>query len=78
MKIDAGPSHPFASQRTQLRATTDRSVTTSFSAALTQAQANGTKRADFTSMTRQEMRDWSIPKSAVVTCHSMTVVLSWP
>lgn len=57
MKIDAIPSHPFASQRTQAR-TTDRSSTTSFSAALTQAQANSTKRADFTSMTRQEMRDW--------------------
>lgn len=57
MKIDARPSHPFTSQRTQTRAP-DRPVTTSFSAALTQAQANSTKHADFTSMTRQEMRDW--------------------
>ncbi len=59
MKIDAGPSHPFASQRTQTRLT-DRSTTTSFSAALTQAQAqtNSSRRTDFTSMTRQDMRDW--------------------
>ena len=61
MKIDAGPGHPFASQRTQGR-TADRPATTSFSAALTQAQAqtqtNGTRRTDFTSMTRKDMRDW--------------------
>ena len=63
MKVDAGASYLYASQRPQ-PSSADASASTSFSAALTAAQAdgaqtdNGTKQANFTSMTRQEMRDW--------------------
>ena len=63
MKVDAGVSFLYASQRPQ-PSSTDASASTSFSAALTAAQAdstqtgNGMKQANFTSMTRQEMRDW--------------------
>ena len=57
MRVDAGTSYLYASQRPQASAA-DRSAATSFSAALTATQADGTKQADFTSMTRQGMRDW--------------------
>ena len=57
MRIDAGTSYLYASQRPQATAA-DRSAATSVSAALTATQADSTKQTDFTSMTRQEMRDW--------------------
>ena len=57
MRIDLGTSYLYASQRPQATAA-DRSAATSFSAALTATQADSTKQTDFTSMTRQEMRDW--------------------
>ena len=57
MRIDAGTSYLYARQRPQATAA-DRSAATSFSAALTATQADSTKQTDFTSMTRQEMRDW--------------------
>lgn len=57
MRVDAGTSYLYASQRPQASAA-DRSAATSFSAALTTTQADSTKQADFTSMTRQGMRDW--------------------
>lgn len=62
MKIDTRATALFASQRTQLAAA-DRANPTSFAAALSTAaskpEAAGVKQADFTSMTRQEMRDWT-------------------
>lgn len=62
MKVDAASSYRYPPQ--QLRAASDAGGNTSFAATLsaTQAdnarQANNTRQADFTSMTRQEMRDW--------------------
>ena len=69
MRVEAGTNLPYASQRAQASAA-DRSTSASFSAALTAAQTNSAKQTDstkqvesakqldFTSMTRQEMRDW--------------------
>lgn len=57
MRVDAGTSYLYTSQRPQASAA-DRSAGASFSAALTATQADSTKQADFTSMTRLEMRDW--------------------
>ncbi|HHR9696954.1 TPA: hypothetical protein ACTANZ_004617 [Salmonella enterica subsp. enterica serovar Mbandaka] len=57
MRVDAGTSYLYASQRPQASAA-DRSAGASFSAALTATQADSTKQADFTSMTRLEMREW--------------------
>lgn len=56
MRVDAGTSYLYASQRPQA-STADR-FATSFSAALTATQADSTKQADFTNMTRQDMREW--------------------
>ncbi len=62
MKIDTRATALFASQRIQLAAA-DRANPTSFAAALSTAaskpEAAGVKQTDFTSMTRQEMRDWT-------------------
>jgi len=55
MKIDA--NNPYASQMAQAAAA-GSSAATSFAAALGAAQASSTTQPDFTSMTRQEMRDW--------------------
>jgi hypothetical protein len=63
MKVDAGANYVYAGQRSQ-PSNTDDSASTLFSTALAAAQAgdskadNGTKQVNFTSMTRQEMRDW--------------------
>lgn len=57
MRVDAGTSYLYASQRPQSSAA-DPSVATSFSSALATTQADSTKQANFTSMTRLEMRDW--------------------
>lgn len=64
MKINAETSYLHTSQRAQTSAA-DRNGAASFSAALasatsstTKAEAAGVKQPDFTSMTRQEMRDW--------------------
>ncbi|MEI8170487.1 MAG: hypothetical protein WCG50_12475 [Rhodoferax sp.] len=56
MRVDAGTSFQYASQRPQASAA-DRSAT-SFSAALTTTQTDSTKQADFSNMTRHDMRDW--------------------
>lgn len=56
MRVDAGTSYAYTNQRPQGSAV-DRSAT-SFSAALSATQGDGTKSADFTNMTRQDMRDW--------------------
>ncbi|TWI70043.1 hypothetical protein IP91_01121 [Pseudoduganella lurida] len=65
MKIDTATGHLYASRSVQ-SSTTARVNPASFSAALTAAAAGvsesvaqGTRQADFTSMTRQEMQDWS-------------------
>lgn len=64
MRIDAGVSSFYGSQRSQPSA----EASSSFSAALTAAQIDNnkadsnTKPANFTSMTRQEMRDWANEK----------------
>lgn len=57
MRVDAGTSYLYASQRPQASAA-DRLVATSFSAAPTAPQSGSTQQADFTHMTRQDMRDW--------------------
>lgn len=63
MKIDAGTSHHFAAQPPRA-ASSARSAGASFAATLAATQADSTRQtdstrqADFTSMTRQEMRDW--------------------
>lgn len=63
MRVDGGASHLYASQRPR-SSVVDKSASTSFTAGLTAAQANNekadssTKEANFTSMTRQDMRDW--------------------
>lgn len=56
MRVDAGTSYIHTGQRLQASAA-DRSAT-SFSAALAATQTESTKQADFTDMTRQDMRDW--------------------
>jgi len=65
MKIDTATSHLYASQSAQL-STAARNNSASFSAALSTAaagtsksDAQGAKQADFTSMTRQELQEWS-------------------
>lgn len=65
MKIDTATSKLYASQSVQA-STAARNKSASFSAALSAAtagtnksDAQGTKQADFTSMTRQEMQEWS-------------------
>ncbi len=62
MRIDAGTSYLYASQRTQATAA-ERNGAGSFSTALAtsstaKASDAGATQADFTSMTRQDMRDW--------------------
>lgn len=57
MRVDAGISYPYVSQR-QEALSADHSVATSFSSPLTAPQAGATNQNNFTSMTRQEMRDW--------------------
>ena len=63
MKIDTGTN---ASQRAPSPTAAARNNSVSFSAVLTAAtesasrpDATGVKQADFTNMTRQEMRDWT-------------------
>ncbi|WP_010460274.1 hypothetical protein [Acidovorax radicis] len=56
MRVDAGTSYIHTGQRLQASAA-DHSAT-SFSAALAETQKEGTMQADFTNMTRQDMRDW--------------------
>jgi hypothetical protein len=65
MKIDTAISKLYASQSAQL-STAARNRSASFadalstaSAAASRSDAQGTKQADFTSMTRQEMQEWS-------------------
>lgn len=65
MRIDTGSSYLYANSRTQSPAAA-RNSPASFSAVLTTAMAgtstpaaSGVKQADFTNMTRQEMRDWT-------------------
>jgi len=61
MRVDANVHYFNGNQRTK----PSTEASTSFSAALTAAQTDNdmtdssTKQADFTSMTRQEMRDWA-------------------
>lgn len=65
MKIDTATSQLYANQSARL-STAARNNAASFSAALNTVMAGtstsddqGTKQADFTSMTRQEMQEWS-------------------
>jgi len=65
MKIDTSTSRLYASQSTQISAASD-DTSASFSAALSTAtagestsDAEDAEQTDFTSMTRQEMQDWS-------------------
>jgi hypothetical protein len=65
MKIDSATSHLHASPSGPL-STVARNNAAAFSAALSTAEAGtsksdaqGTKQADFTSMTRQQLREWS-------------------
>jgi hypothetical protein len=65
MKIEQSTSRLYASQSTQTSAASD-DTSASFSAALntdtagtSQSDAEGAEQTDFTSMTRQEMQDWS-------------------
>jgi hypothetical protein len=61
MKIDTGTSTLYATQRAQSPAA-GRANSASFAAVLSttsKPEASGVKQADFTSMTRQEMRDWT-------------------
>lgn len=65
MKVEAGNGYPYASQRAQAPVA-GRNGAASFSSALASLEASNTVQADeagitptdFTSMTRQEMRDW--------------------
>ncbi|MBU2568858.1 hypothetical protein [Methylotuvimicrobium sp. KM2] len=61
MKIDTATSYLHTNQRAQSSAA-DLNGATSFSTALTTSTVKtdtaGVKQTDFTSMTRQEMRDW--------------------
>ena len=65
MKIDTSTSRHYASQSTQISAASD-DTSASFSAALSTATAGAStsdaedaEQTDFTSMTRQEMHEWS-------------------
>lgn len=60
MRIDAGATYPAANQRASA-ANQNRSTDTSFSAVLasTASSAPITAPADFSSMTRQALRDWT-------------------
>lgn len=65
MKIEPSTSRLYASQSTQISAASD-DTSASFSAALntatagpSQSDAEGAEQTDFTSMTRQEMQEWS-------------------
>ena len=60
MRIDAGATYPAANQRASA-ANQNRSTDTSFSAVLasTASSAPITAPADFSSMTRQDLRDWT-------------------
>ena len=63
MKIDTATSRLYTGQGAQ-RSSAAQDSPASFSAALSTAatsrsDAQGTRQADFTSMTRQEMQDWS-------------------
>jgi len=60
MRIDAGATHPAANQRASA-ANQNRSTDTSFSAVLasTASSAPKTAPADFSSMTRQDLHDWT-------------------
>ena len=60
MRIDAGATYPAANQRASA-ANQNRSTDTSFSAVLasTTSSAPKTAHADFSSMTRQDLRDWT-------------------
>ena len=65
MKIDTSTSRLYASQSAQLSTASD-DTSASFSAALSTATAGAStsdaedaEQTDFTSMTRQEMQDWS-------------------
>ncbi|TCW78849.1 hypothetical protein C5O80_31750 [Burkholderia sp. SRS-46] len=57
MKINAGTNYLVASQRSRVTSA-DRSAATVFDATRTATQSDNIKQADFTSMTRQEIRDW--------------------
>lgn len=57
MKVNANASHLYTSQSPQAT-TAGGKIATSFTAALNASQAESTRRVDFASMTRQEMRDW--------------------
>ena len=60
MRIDAGATYPAANQRASA-ANQNRSTDTSFSAVLasTASSAPKTAPADFSSMTHQDLRDWT-------------------
>ena len=60
MRIEAGATYPAANQRASA-ANQNRSTDTSFSAVLasTASSAPKTAPADFRSMTRQDLRDWT-------------------
>lgn len=61
MRIDAGATYPAANQRASA-ANQNRSTDTSFSAVLTSTTSSAPKAAapaDFSSMTRQDLRDWT-------------------
>ncbi|PKM24983.1 MAG: hypothetical protein CVV09_12830 [Gammaproteobacteria bacterium HGW-Gammaproteobacteria-13] len=61
MRIDAGATYPVANQRAST-ANQNRSTDASFSAALASTPSSPPKTAasaDFSSMTRQDLRDWT-------------------
>jgi len=58
MRVDARSSHLYTAQPSQATAVERSTGATSFSAAMTAAQADGGKQVNFTRMSRQEMRDW--------------------
>lgn len=57
MRVDSGTSSLGVSQRPQFAAAS-RASATPISTAQPPSQGDGVKQVDFTSMTRQEMRDW--------------------
>lgn len=56
MRVDAGTTYLYASPRIQAAA--GGSAATSFAMAVDAAKADNIKQANFSGMTRQEMRDW--------------------
>ena len=82
MKIDASAIYPFAGQRNHAPA---RANTQDFAAMLSQRTAEmqgspaGSSRPDFTSMTRQELRDWMNEqlRSGEMTVDESTAFLGW-